>query len=106
MNEIKSLYVLKKIYISMGAQIRGTWPHGQLDFVRRHLIFSAITAADFPLINKYVDQFTRTKQNTPENSKVLSSCGLSVQNLLLVAFPVLKSLSGFYTVWASVDPCA
>jgi hypothetical protein len=56
----------------MGTQIRVIWPCGQLDFVSWHLIFSAITAVDFPFIYKNVDQFTCTKQKAADNSEVLS----------------------------------
>jgi len=53
----------------MGAQIRGTWPRVQLDFVRWHLVSSAINAVDFHLIYRNVDQFTCTKQKAPVDSK-------------------------------------
>jgi len=79
----------------MGAQIHCTWPRVQLEFVRWHLIFSAITAVDFPLIFRNVDQFTFTKQKAPDDSKVLSSlqkCGFSRRNLSRVASPVSKVL--------------
>jgi hypothetical protein len=79
----------------MSSQIRCTWPRGQLDFVQLHIIFSATTAVDFPLIYRNVDQFTCTKQKAPDNSKALSSlqkCGFSGQNLLRVASPVSKLL--------------
>jgi hypothetical protein len=79
----------------MGAKLRGTWPRVQLDFVRWHLIFSAITAVDFPTTYRNVDQFTCTEEKAPDDSKVLSSlqkCGFSGRNLLRVASPVSKVL--------------
>ena len=53
----------------MGAHIHCTWPRVQLDFVWWYLVFSAITAVNFPLINRNVDQFICTKQKAPDDSK-------------------------------------
>jgi hypothetical protein len=108
-NDPKKLACFKKKYIGIDAQICGTWPRVQLDFVWWHLIFSAGIAVDFPLIYRNVDQFTCTKQKAPDVGTVLSSlqkCGFSGRNLLHVASPISEVLSGLYTVWASVDPCA